>query len=363
MILLDHISFEQWVEFLQNSIHQYPDNSAFEEALRRYPGDIASGLRAYHTLMRQIYSDTTCIDGKDDPSKYLDLIATMWFLYVIFAYGTLVCEQDECRVLIDKALLKQHYKKGGFNKRHNHLAHHGFSLTYLAEQEVSKSLSKASHLSLAYAEDPNLIPAVKVFAENIVAFEGNAPGKKAETVQYNKLSMFLKGDYETAFLHTPVPRDALNPLRQDLVGTIAAYRQEWEGLVGKLLHQCGLQCSGFWGYGGMHGPAWGVSFAAKGKRPLAIFTLGLDIVFIEFTLPLDAAERIIRARGAYSDTIHKKIEGLHCVQCPKQCKGSNLTKVDGVWLCSGRAEARRIYTTLTTPEDFASVHAMIDAIC
>ena len=62
-------------------------------------------------------------------------------------------------------------------------------------------------------------------------------------------------------------------------------------------------------------------------------------------------------------TIREKIEGLHCVQCPKQCKGGNLTKIDGVWLCSGRAEARRIYTTLSTPEDFASVHAMLDLIC
>ncbi|MBN2393275.1 MAG: hypothetical protein JXR84_21270 [Anaerolineae bacterium] len=191
--------------------------------------------------------------------------------------------------------------------------------------------------------------------------EDNAPEKKAETVQHNKLSMFLKGDYETAFLHTPIPRDTLDPLRYDLVATISAYQQEWEDLVNKLRNQCGLQCSGFWTYGGV--PAWSVSFAAKSKPPLAIFTLGSDIVFIEFTLPLDAAECLIRARKTYSDPIHEQIEAFHCVNCPKQCKGSNLAKIDDVWLCSGRAEARRIYTTLSAPEDFASIHAMIDATC
>ena len=50
-------------------------------------------------------------------------------------------------------------------------------------------------------------------------------------------------------------------------------------------------------------------------------------------------------------------------QGPKACQGANLTQVDGVRLCSGRAQARRIYATLVTPEDIASVHAMLDVIC
>jgi len=109
-------------------------------------------------------------------------------------------------------------------------------------------------------------------------------------------------------------------------------------------------------------PAWGISFTARGKTPLAIFTLSQNIVFIEFTLPLDAAERIIRARKTYSATIREQIEAFRCIKCPKQCKGNNLTKIDGVWLCSGRAEARRIYTTLSTLENFASIHTMLDII-
>ena len=35
-------------------------------------------------------------------------------------------------MVIDKDVLKQQYKKGGFAKRQRHLAHHGFSLKYLS---------------------------------------------------------------------------------------------------------------------------------------------------------------------------------------------------------------------------------------
>jgi hypothetical protein len=38
-----------------------------------------------------------------------------------------------------------------------------------------------------------------------------------------------------------------------------------------------------------------------------------------------------------------------------------MTKVDGVSLCTGRAEARRIYLTLSA-EDFDSIHKMLDVI-
>jgi hypothetical protein len=108
-------------------------------------------------------------------------------------------------------------------------------------------------------------------------------------------------------------------------------------------------------------PSWSVSFAAPRKRPLAIFTLGSSIVFIEFTLPVGSAEAIIRARHGYSAAVRERIEAFHCVKCPKDCKGSNIVQIDGVSLCTGRAEARRIYLTLSA-EDFESIHAILDLI-
>jgi len=42
-----------------------------------------------------------------------------------------------------------------------------------------------------------------------------------------------------------------------------------------------------------------------------------------------------------------------------ECRGSNMCKIDGDSICKGRAEARRIYTTLSSPKDFESIHSML----
>jgi hypothetical protein len=274
----------------------------------------------------------------------------------VFAFGALLSGPAGHTVVIDKVTLGQTYRKGSLALRKRHLEYHGFSVRYLSAGEECKSLSQTSHVSVGYDRHTGLVPALKAFAEGVasMADDGQAP-------IYNRIGTFLKADYEAAFLGKPIPRDGLDPLRDDILRTVDTYQQEWGDLVDSLSNRCGMGCSGFWHYGAS--PSWSVSFSDRGSKPLAIFTLGSNVVFIEFTLPLNAAEQIIRARHTYSQLVRERIESFHCVQCPKDCKGVNLTKIEGVWLCKGRAEARRIYATLSVPEDFASIHSMIDMIC
>ena len=103
-----------------------------------------------------------------------------------------------------------------------------------------------------------------------------------------------------------------------------------------------------------------MSFHQKRSRPFLIFSIKYERLGIELTLPVDTAEGIIRQRKMYSKPIQERIETFHCVQCPKECKGKNLTKIDGVMLCMGRAEARRIYMELTTDQDWNSIEAIAD---
>lgn len=291
MIILKDVPSEKRAKFLHDSISGYPKSPEFDEALSAYSVDIAAGLRAHHDLLRRIYSDVACIEDKDDKAKYLELVASMAFLYAVFVHGKLLCECDQYSVLIDKAVLKQANRRGGLAKRKRHLEHHGFSIKYFSERGECASLSKASQLSVSYDRHPYLVPAVKCFAEGVEFIPGGT-----QKSLYNQLGMFLKGDYEAGILQKPIPRDALDPLGDDILDTIDEYRQDWVSLVGELRDKCGLQCSGFWTYGGT--PSWSVSFA-KRQKPLAIFTLGSDIVFIEFTLPMSFAERIIRERASY----------------------------------------------------------------
>jgi hypothetical protein len=272
------------------------------------------------------------------------------------ASGTLATEEGVHSLQIDKALLARQYKKGSLSRRKGYLERHGFSVQFLNDQGETSSLSRASQVCLCH-DIRRLVPALKLFAERIEALgDAQSPVLRGPKAVYNKLGMFMKGDYGAAFLGQPVLRDALDPLAADILRPLGTHAAAWADLVHLFRDECQLECSGFWTYGGT--PAWGVSFAARGTRPLAIFTLGPEIVFIEFTLPLDAAERIIRERGRYSPAIRERIEAFHCVQCPKECRGSNMARVDGVSLCTGRAEARRIYATLSSPEDFESIRIM-----
>ncbi|MCJ7548384.1 MAG: hypothetical protein MUQ30_01730 [Anaerolineae bacterium] len=360
MIILNDVPFGRRAKFLHDSICGIPEGSEFGAALREAALDVAdvdvtSGLKAHQDLLRRLYSDIDCVDGKSDRDKYLNLIATVAFLYAVFASGTLVGADGQYSVRIDKALLTRTYRKGGLTRRKRHLEHHGFSIKYVSGEDECSSLSKASHLIVSCDRHPDLVPALKHFAECTESLE-----KGTNQPICNKLGIFLRADYEAALLQKPIPRDGLDPLQDSILDTISVYRQPWTDLVDRFRDGCGLTCSGFWTYGGT--PSWGVSFSQKGKRPLAIFTLGSDIVFIEFTLPVDAAEAIIRERSSYSNPIREGIESLHCVKCPKACEGSNLVQIDGVSVCTGRAEARRIYTYLSSPEDFISIHSMLGTI-
>ena len=358
MIILKNVPFEKRAQFLYDNVCSYPDNPEFDTALAEHGVDMAAGLKAHLDLLRAIYADVIWIEGKNDRARYLEIVSTITLLYVFLAFGSLVEENGRYTVLIPKDVLNANYKKGSLGKKTSHLARHGLAVQYLAGRTACASLSTATHLSIATNRaPPSLLPAAYLLAQRIASM---AAGHSTSTVLYGGVGMFIKGDCEAAILNRPPLRDALDPFRSDILRTVGEYKLAWLDLAGALRGACGLDCSGFFHYGAS--PSWSVSFAEKRKKPLAIFTLGASIVFIEFTLPVDAAERIILERNTYSDLIRGKIEAFHCVKCPKTCKGSNLVKIDGVLLCTGRAEARRIYATLVTPHDFQSIQSMLDII-
>jgi hypothetical protein len=171
MTVLKNVPFERRAEFLHDSICAYPDSPEFGDALSEHAVDNAGGLEAHGGLLRRMYSDAAFIGGKGDKEKYLDLVATMAFLYAFFASGELVREYDQYSVRIDKAVLKRQYKRGSFAKRKRHLQHQGFSIRYLSAQGECGSLSKASRLSMSYDRHPGLVPAIQYFAESIESIQ------------------------------------------------------------------------------------------------------------------------------------------------------------------------------------------------
>jgi len=224
MIILKNVPFEKQARFLHDNVCSYPDSPEFGQALSEHASelagvDIATGLKAHRDALRGIYVDLACVEGKTEKSKYAELTNTVAFLYAFFAFGTLVRERNGCRVQIAKDVLTQAYKKGSVANRVRHLEHHGFSIRYLSAGGECGPLRQTSHLSLSYDRHPDLVPALKYFAENIESIQ-----EGAQKCLHNKLGIFLKGDYEAGILQVPIPRDALDPLREDILATVGEYR-------------------------------------------------------------------------------------------------------------------------------------------
>jgi hypothetical protein len=224
LIILKNVPFKRQARFLHDNVCRYPDSAEFAQALDQRAGDhadvdIAAGLKAHREPLRRIYADLARVEGKNDKAKYAELTNTVAFLYAFFAFGTLVCERDQYSVRIDKAVLNREYRKGSLAKRVRHLEHHGFSIRYLSAQGKCGSLSAASQLSIAYDRHPHLVPALHYFA----AYTESLPEATEKTL-YNKLGISMKADYEAAILRVPIPRDALDPLRDDILATVDEYR-------------------------------------------------------------------------------------------------------------------------------------------
>jgi len=360
VIILRDVPFDRRAKFMHDSMAILPGADSLTAALEPAggAGDVAGlvgGLEAAHALWKRIYADPAGVEGKDDLDRQSNLVASMMLLHAVFSHGSLTASNGAPQVEVEKDLLKTVYKKGAFRRRKRHLARHGLELDYLLDGSQYRSLSKATHVAIRFPLDDGLVPALKRFAD-AAADLSPPPTQKAPV----PLIAFMRANFGAAFLGAPTPRHHLDPLDPAILNTVGVYRGPWTDLARRLRDGCELGVTGFWTYGASG--AWGVSFAAGRKRPMAMFTLASDIVFIEFTLPVDHAEPIILARRGYSHAIRERIEQFHCVKCPKACKGANLLDIDGVKLCTGRAEARRIYAPLETPEDFGSIHAMLDII-
>ncbi len=314
------------------------------------------GLAHYQALLKAMYADVASFDKGNDEASYALLVNTGKLLFACFTVGTLTQAEDKDQLLINKAALLKIYKNGMLSEILEIWRRLGLVTVYLRDQSPSSTPSRATDLLMTSERSPHLVPALKRLADL-----ANEAYTGVEDRISDAVCVFLKGDYKSAAGHSPIARGTLDPLRPDIVRTVGCYADQWSQLVAAMTKRAGWLCSGFMHYG--YSPSWSVSFAEKGQRPTAIFTLASEVVFIEFTLPVATAEAIIRRRSSYAPSIRQAIEDFRCNKCPKECKGKNLTRANGVWLCKGRAEARRIYRVLSEPEGFDSILAMVDTIC
>lgn len=355
MIQQNDIPFVGRVKFLHDNVCEMPTDLHIDNAYNIDGVDIVAGLKDFLFYLKDLYTDIELFQTGDDRGDYNSLFAGVIFLYTICTHGELCHRDGEYSIEIGKFVLNRQYRKGNASQKIRFLERHGLTFIFKRSGAECQSMGKATNLVMACRNKPFLLPALRYFADKIRSLGGG----EGRGWIYNKLGIFAKGDYSASILRTPIHRDSLDPLRSDILATVDGHAGDWRDLVHQAI-RFRLSCSGFISFYAT--PSWGVSFSEKGKRPLMIFTLASNRVFVEFTLPVEAAERIIRERKGLSKGIRQRIESFHCVRCPKKCKGRNLERVDGVSLCKGRAEARRIYMALSEPEDFQSIRRMMELV-
>jgi hypothetical protein len=363
MVRLKDVTVGERMRFMAVNIRAVPPD--LDAMCNGQEAAIVDGLLTFRSLLARIYAAGDVLEGKDDKARFNSLYETMLLLYTCTVFGELTSREGQPAIEIDKATLLSLYKRGRLSKKTALLGHHGLEMAWLSASGDRVSQSKAVILSMTFPRETELIPAMRYLGTRINGLEPidqGQDGKKPRPYTHfsfesisNKLSIFGKADFEAAFMGTALARDELDPLREDVVATMGKYGPAWTRLVDKLMKQYGLGC-----FGGFYFGQWGISFHQKRKRPFLIFAMTYERLGIELTVPVDAAEAVIMQRKTYSEPIHTRIEAFHCVQCPKECAGRNLLKIDGVSLCTGRAEARRIYLEISSGEDWDSIEAIAD---
>lgn len=314
MIILRDVPFRKMARFFYDNVCEMPSDLASGLGSEDDRKDIIAGLMDYHALLKEIYSDTASFETDDSKTSYASLLNTIKFLFGCFTVGMVRCVDEQSEIVVAKSALKKAYKSGNVSGRLELLRHFGLATMFVRDQSSCSTLSRATELIMRSERDPHLIAALKHFTDlTHSAYRG------AKDCVYNEMGAFIKGDYEAAALQKPPSRSSIDPMRTDILATVGCYLDDWTQLVDAMASRAGWLCSGFLHYG--HSPAWGVSLSRKGKRPTAIFTLASEVVFIEFTLPVAAAEGIIQNRSNYALSVRDGIESFKCVKCPKQCRG------------------------------------------
>ena len=348
MIIARNVPLDQQLSFMNANIR----SSLPEEGIGGLStGDsVTSGWVSFRNLLRSMYSYPSSLSGKDDDDKHDSLIATLNLLYSCFLVGVVSRDDGRPSLRVDKALLSKAYRRGGVSKKAEWLATHGVDISWFTRDGKRTEMRTATTAALTYPSNDSFVPAVKLHVDAIES-TGADPRLRGRKLMCTKQHLFAKADVEAAFTHNGLERDEIDPKREDIVATAGRFGPDWLSLVELL--ELGLRSSGFYYY--EPGPAWVITFFARGRTSFLIVNLGFEAPMVELTLPAVGSERAIRERQGFSPRIRERIEKLGCSNCADECKGRRISEIDGVSLCQKNSYNRRIYVQLASKEDFMTI--------
>lgn len=335
----DHLSFERRVHFLKNNLCDFPDFGKQDQ--------ITDGLFSLHGILEKIYGDPANFSDAAGPlESYHNITYTVLFLYAVAAAGEPGEREDGNDLILNKADFKKVFKKPSLLP-FEVLPEYGVSFSYFKNGQNVPSYKTCDSFAVCF-ENPNTAAALKSIAGNFDGIDA-----KAETA--DSVGMFEKADYSRLYLNKKEPRESAGPLRKDIVRSAGGKKEVYVRLAAELLNR-GFSAVCY--YNRYCCPCWNVNFMMK-KTMVCKLMIFDGYIALNVPVPLKAAENIIPARRAYSTAVREAIEKFDCIQCGKCKNEENIRLVDGVHLCSGRAEARSIYMDLETAEESENIASII----
>lgn len=335
--------FEKRAAFLLRNVCNFPQELTTENIQGTDKDDILAGLSYFRTLLQEIYTDIPTYRTEDYLESYHRLTHTVLLLLAAGTHGMLVREGEAYHILLEKALIRKHFKKpAAFHL--SALENYGFYFAYEKNGRPAKDYNACTTVAVYNESCSAFIPALHYLAQHMPAMDN----KKDYAMQTD---LFLTADYKTILLGGGKRKEDIAPLRPELLRTIGDKAPWWKELVMQLTQEMGLKAScKFWSY---CSPAWVVHFHKKGKTA-CIFTLSADSLFFEWCGSYEALKKLAEEKDQVLPLIQSRMEGFGCIRCGV-CGGENIAVVNGIPLCTKETWARRITF------DFAS-HTHMQAV-
>lgn len=346
----ENISFERRAEFLLNNVCPLPE----EFHLKNTGGanaELIQGFVDLRELLIDIYKDKDHYRGETDLEGYHNLTNTVQFLYNLPKAGILKQAGGRYYYTCDKSELKKFYKNT--YQPFKVLEHYDICFTYRKGDKEVAEYRNCQAFEVHFGASDNMALALATLSKS-----ANSVDPKKE--YGDGFTMFCRTDYNRMVLNQNSERENVDILQENIIRTTAGKQELYIQLVKKLLP---LPLNRLAYLNRYCCPFWNINFMIR-KVLVCKTMLFHDFISLAVPLTVGAAQTIISNRKNYPESIQASIEAFGCIQCGK-CKDtnrSNLKLVDGIPLCSGRAEARTIYVELNTPEEADCIGDIIKSL-
>lgn len=335
----DDTPFEARARFMRDNVMELS-----EEFVRACDPDQLDGLCQFRELLLEIFAEPEAFEGADALERFHTLTySTQIFFQAAAMAGATVEEGKTLRV--EKAAFKKAYKKPG-SAPFEILPRFGVSFTYLKKENPADSYAACDAFLLRFPQREGIAAALIRMAARFAQVDMKREYAEA-------LVMLCKADYDRLILGRPALREAINPLRPDIVRATGDGAPLYQAVVRRAA-ELGLKTSA--SIQRYANPTWNINFLhGKKLRLKTIWCEGRN--FVHVPIPFAHAEAVIRGREGMPPRVRAAIERFGCVNCGRCKKQTDVQflRVDNITVCDGHGESSTVFLSFESPDEIDAV--------